>query len=185
MALVQPSSPEPLEPAAVVGVRGLGDVRVLGQRRHAELVEHAVDPLERLLRHHLLQLGQQRAGVLEAGTDVRRRDHDVDAVRLAVDVLVDPLQLELELLGRERERAEHADATGVRHRGHDIAAVAEREDRELDPEPLAQFVVHECFPFPLRGPLGPRLTPRHAMRRVAVVRLSYFWPAVATFFAHG
>ena len=77
---------------------------------------------------------------------MRRRDHDVDAVRLAVHVLVDPLELELELLGRERERAEHADAAGVGDRGDDVAAVAEREDRELDPEPFAELVVHDVPP---------------------------------------
>ena len=67
---------------------------------------------------------------------VLRRHDDVDAVRLAVDVLVDPVELDLELLGRERERAEHAEPAGLAHRGDDVAAVAEGEDRELDPEHL-------------------------------------------------
>ena len=65
---------------------------------------------------------------LEADVAVDRlhRHHDVDAVGPAVDVLVDPVQLELELLGRERERAEHAHAAGVGDRGDHVAAVARR-----------------------------------------------------------
>ena len=70
------------------------------------------------------------------------RHDDVDAVGLAVDVLVDPVQLDLELLGREGERAEHAEAAGLAHRGDDVAAVAEGEDRELDAELVADRCTH-------------------------------------------
>ena len=75
---------------------------------------------------------------LAALPGVVRRHHDVDAVRLAVDVLVDPVELDLELLGRERERAEHAHPAGVGHRGDDVAAVAEGEDGQVDPEHVAE-----------------------------------------------
>ena len=61
---------------------------------------------------------------------------------LSPDVLVDPAQLDLELLGREADRAEHAEAARLRHRDHHVAAVGEREDRELDVEPVAEVGVH-------------------------------------------
>ena len=67
---------------------------------------------------------------------------DVDAVGLAAHLVVDPGQLLVELLGRERGRAEHAEAAGVGHRGDDVAAVAEGEEREVDAE-LSQIRLHE------------------------------------------
>ena len=73
---------------------------------------------------------------------------DVDAVRLAVDVLVDPRQLDLELLGGERERAEHAEAAGLRDRGDDVAAVREGEDGELDVELVAEWGFHALVVAP-------------------------------------
>jgi len=69
-------------------------------------------------------------------------DDDVDAVGLAVHVLVDPLQLQLELVGRERKRAEHPHAAGPTDGGGHVAAVGEGEDRKLDPEHLAEPVLH-------------------------------------------
>ena len=69
-----------------------------------------------------------------------RRHDEVDAVGLAVDVLVDPGQLDLELVGGEVQRAEHAHAAGPGDRGDDVAAVTEREDRELE----AHFPGESC-----------------------------------------
>ena len=71
------------------------------------------------------------------------RHHGVDAVGLAVDVLVDPVELDLELLGAEADGAEHAEAAGLAHRGDDVAAVREREDRVLDPEHVTQRGSHQ------------------------------------------
>ena len=67
---------------------------------------------------------------------------EVDAVRLAVDVLVDPGELDLELVGAERERAEHPVAAGLADRGDDVAAVREGEERELDAELVADGGAH-------------------------------------------
>ena len=105
------------------------------------LGQQLVDPVAVMLRDHLLQLLAHPLRVELAGTLVLRRHHHVDAVRLAVDVLVDPVQLDLELLGRERQSAEHAEAAGLADRGHDVAAVAEREDRQVD----AEHVAHTCL----------------------------------------
>ncbi len=96
-----------------------------------------------LLRHHLAQrLGQLLGGQVRVHALVLVRDHDVDAVGVVADVLVDPFQLDLELLGGEADRPQHAEATGLAHRDDDIAAVREREDRELDAELVADGSVH-------------------------------------------
>src|SRR4029453_16914621 len=71
------------------------------------------------------------------------RHHDVDAVGLALDVLVDPAQLDLELLGREGEGAEHPHAAGPAHRDHYVATVAEGEDRDVHSESVAELGAHE------------------------------------------
>jgi hypothetical protein len=46
-----------------------------------------------------------------------------------------------------RGRAEDAEAAGVGHGRDDIPAVAEGEDRELDPEAVADLGVHEYPPL--------------------------------------
>ena len=66
---------------------------------------------------------------------------------LVADVLVDPLQLDLELLGREADGAEDAEAARLADRGDHVAAVAEREDRELDAERLADLRAHDGLSF--------------------------------------
>ena len=70
------------------------------------------------------------------------RHHGVDAVRHPVHVLVDPVQLDLELLGAEADRAEHAEAARLAHRRDDVAAVGEGEDRVLDPEHVTELGAH-------------------------------------------
>ena len=63
---------------------------------------------------------------------------------MVTDVLVDPVQLDLELLRGEADRAEHAEATRLAHGDDDVTAVGEREDRELDVELVADGGVHAC-----------------------------------------
>jgi hypothetical protein len=57
-------------------------------------------------------------------------------------VIVDPAEFFLEVFGGVRDGAEHAEPARVRHRGHDVTAVAEGEQRELDPEPLGDLGLH-------------------------------------------
>ena len=85
----------------------------------------------------------ERAGVeVLALALVLAGDHDVDAVGLVADVVVDPLELDLELLGAEADGAEHAEAAGLADGDDDVAAVGEGEDRELDAESLAKLGLH-------------------------------------------
>jgi hypothetical protein len=57
-------------------------------------------------------------------------------------VRVDPCELFVELLGREGERAQHAEAARVGDGRHHVTAVAEREQGELDAEGLADGSAH-------------------------------------------
>ena len=95
-----------------------------------------------LVGDHRLQLLLELHRVELTHALVLAGDHDVDPVRAVTDVLVEPVQLHLELLGAEPDRAEHADAAGVGDRRGHVAAVGEGEDREFDPETLAELVVH-------------------------------------------
>jgi hypothetical protein len=61
---------------------------------------------------------------------------------MVADVLVNPIELDLELLRREADGAEHAETTRLADSDHDIAAVGEGEDRELDAEFVAYRGVH-------------------------------------------
>jgi hypothetical protein len=90
----------------------------------------------------------------------RLRDDHVDAVRPAAHLLVDPAQLDLELVGVEAHRAEHAEPAGVRDRGDDVAAVAEREQRELDPEQLGDARPHPLLTTRRRRRRAPRPSSR-------------------------
>ena len=120
---------------------------------------------QRLARH---------AALLDAR--VLRRHDDVDAVGLVADVLVDPVQLDLELLGREGDGAEHAEPARLAHRGDDVAAVAEGEDRELDAEAVAERGAHVAIiaPPPARARAAAsgdvRWSGRSGCRRRAAAR---------------
>jgi hypothetical protein len=136
--------------------------RVLAGRQlgHAVVAEQLRSEVAMRLRHELLQLGFERRRVEVAPLPlVLARDHDVDAVRLVADVLVDPLHLDLELLRRESHRAEHAEPARGGHRGRDVAAVREGEDRELDAEAFAEGGAHGD----LRG--RPLRTGVHTLRQ--------------------
>ena len=81
------------EPGGVGPAEQVVRVAVVGQRRDVVLREHLLDEVAVLLRDHPLELrlelgrvAVRAARLLEQG----RGHHEVDAVRAAVDVLVDP-----------------------------------------------------------------------------------------------
>jgi hypothetical protein len=135
---------------------------------------------EDLVREHPMLLGDGREQhLLElhridlALPLVFARNDDVDAVRPIAHVLVDPVELDLELIGREADRAEDTEAPGPTNRSDDVAAVGERKNRQLDPEPLAELRMHRsCLDQTLvcgqrgaragcaRSPGAPRSLPR-------------------------
>ncbi len=85
--------------ASVQPRRRMRVVLLLGQLGHALVGQDLLGELEMALGHHLAQLVGQVVGVHVAHALVLAGDHDVDAVGGVADVLVDPGQLDLELLG--------------------------------------------------------------------------------------
>ena len=139
---------------------GLHDrgVEVLRARRDAGVVQDVPDEVAVLLRDH----GGQRldAGRLPAAlADVSLRHREVHAVRPAADVVVDPVELDREPLRLVGEGSQHAEPPGVGDCRDHVAAVAEGEDRELDPEP-SQIGVRTDPPVTGVAPpdaVGPRV----------------------------
>src|SRR5581483_10121097 len=68
---------------------------------------------------------------------------DVDAVRPSAHRLVDPAQLDVELVRGEGGGAEDAEAAGPADGGDHVAAVAEGEDGVLDVEQVADGGAHD------------------------------------------
>ena len=111
--------------------------------RYAVVGQDLLGEIEVLLRHHRLQhLRQLVGGQTRVHALVLVRDHDVDAIRVVADVLIDPVEFDLELFRREADGAQHAETAGLAHRDDDVAAVREGEDRELDAEFVAEDRVH-------------------------------------------
>ena len=143
-----------------------GDVLVAGQRRHAEVVQEAVE--------EGLVLGRQaggHAGGVEAavvGAHVLLGQQQVDAERRAARFLADPGQVVVELLGGVGHGAEHAEAAGAAHRRHDVSAVAEGEDRELDPQQVLDPGVHGQSVAPRQPPRQMQLGQNSMTRRPRV-----------------
>ena len=89
-----------------------------------------------------MTIGDHRSERVGIGIDVLQGHDHVDAVRLAVDVIVDPSELLFELLGPKASRTEDPEAAGAAHFHHDVPAVGESKDRHLDSQALAQLGLH-------------------------------------------
>ena len=113
---------------------------VVGQVGHVVATEDVVDERDVLGR-------DQRPDVVErelagVGSGVLGRHDQVDSVGAVADLVLDPVEVDLELSLRVGHRAEHAHPAGLRHRGHDVAAVAEGEDRHIDAEHVGDRGLH-------------------------------------------
>ena len=96
-------------------------------------------------------------------------DQHVDAIGLAVDMVIDPFQFPFDGLGCVDGRAQHAEAAGAAHRGHHVATMAEGEQGKFDTQHLADRRFHRITPWggvsvlrllPWRRP-GCRTLPHH------------------------
>ncbi|SLC86937.1 Uncharacterised protein [Mycobacteroides abscessus subsp. massiliense] len=111
--------------------------------RHAVVCQQLAAEVQVFLRNHRLEhLGELLGRHVRVHALVFIGDDDVDAVRVIADVLVDPVQLDLELLRGESDGAQDAEASGLTYRDDNIAAVGEGENRELDAELVADGGVH-------------------------------------------
>jgi hypothetical protein len=85
-------------------------------------------------------LGDVRLELVERPLRGRRCGEDqVDPERLSVDPLPDPLDVGGDLVGRVHRLAEDRESARVHDRGDDVLAVGERDDRELDPQHVAEL----------------------------------------------
>ena len=75
-------------------------------------------------------------------------DQRVDPVATPSDMIVDPFQLHIELVGAERRGPEHTEAAGIHHGGDDVPAVTEGDDRKFTAQHVAQLRTHR---IPLDG----------------------------------
>ncbi len=120
-------------------------VVVDGQFGHLVAGENVVDELPVRVGDEGPDVVERVAPTLVAG--VLGRHDQVDAVRPVADLRLDPGEVDLQLLGRVGDRAEHTEAAGLRHRGDHVAAVAEGEDRELDVEHFGGGGLHGRLPL--------------------------------------
>ena len=122
-----------LRPGAQVG----------GELGHVVATQDVVDEL-------LLGGGEELAhgiGVEPAllGAGVLGREEEVDAVAAAVGLLLDPREVDLELVGGVGHGTQDPEPTGPGDRGHHVTAVAEGQDRELHPEHVGDLGLHVCL----------------------------------------
>ena len=82
------------------------------------------------------QAGGHTGGVEPAvvGAHVLLGQQEVDAEGGAAALLPDPGQVVVELVGGVADGAQHPEAADAAHRRHDVTAMAERQDGELDPQ---------------------------------------------------
>ncbi len=89
----------------------------------------------------------QRPDVVERelrgiGAGVLGRHDQIDSVGAVADLLLDPVEVDLELALRVGHRAEDAHPARLRHRRHDVTTVAEGEDRHIDAEHVGDRSLH-------------------------------------------
>ena len=114
----------------------------LGKRRELEALHQFVDVAPVVGVDHRADRLEHLVGAAALDRDRLLRHDGVDAVGLAVDVGVDPVEFDLELLGAEAHRAEHTEAAGLADGCDDVATVCKGEDRVLDPEHVAERGSH-------------------------------------------
>ena len=114
---------------------------VVGECRHAVALEDVVDVGLVLGGDQVANLADVEAALV--GTGVLRRHDQIDTEGAVTDLVLDPLEIDLELLWRMGNCAEHTETTRFGDGGNDVAAVSEREDRNVDPEHVGHRGLHE------------------------------------------
>ena len=98
-----------------------------------------------LSRNHCVE-GFERCVISPAFAHVIHRHGEVDAIGLAIDVFVDPVELDFKLLRAERQSAENAETTGVCNGSDYVSTMRESKDRKFDSKTLGNRSAHG-FPF--------------------------------------
>src|SRR5207248_1532539 len=113
---------------------------LVGRWGHLVPSEQVVDECEVLLGHETTQLARVQTPLV--GARELLRNEQIHTVRLALHFLLDPREVDVELLGTVRDGAEHAAPAGVRDGRNDIAAVAEAEERKVDADQVSRSRAH-------------------------------------------
>ena len=116
--------------------------RVFRQRRDVVLLQEIIDELPVFRRYVRLEIGHGQTAVV--GALVLRGDDHVDAIGAVADLVLDPLEVDLERPGGVPYRTEYAQPSGLGDRGDHVAAMAEGKDRHVDPEHLGDGCLHGC-----------------------------------------
>src|SRR5690606_14599515 len=72
------------------------------------------------------------------------RYQDVHAVGPAIGVCLDPVELDLQLLGGEAAAAQNAETAVAADRRNHVATMAEGEQRKLTADHFTEFVLHDA-----------------------------------------
>jgi hypothetical protein len=104
------------------------------------LLEQSVHETPMRIREQLIEPRGIQTSVITSHE--LRRHQDVDSVGEPPDFRLDPIELDLQLFGQEPGDSEYAETARLRHGGHDVAAVAERKEGELDSDQISQRCIH-------------------------------------------
>src|SRR5205807_8845538 len=110
-------------------------------RRHVVAAQEIVDPRPVLLWHEAAQLAAIEPSLLGAGELLGYEQ--VDPVGLALYLLLDPTEVDIELLGTVGDGAEHAAPAGIADRGDHVTTMTEAEDGDVDTDEIGCRCAHE------------------------------------------
>ena len=96
-----------------------------------------------LIRKQLAELAAIETALV--GARELLRDQQVDPERLSLHLLLDPAEVDVELLGGVRDGTEDAAPACVGHRRDDVAAVAEAEDGDVDADQVSGRCAHRTI----------------------------------------
>ena len=114
---------------------------VLSQRRHVIAVEDVFDKAAMLGWNQVHDLTHRRFSPTVRARVLCWHD-EVDAVGLVPYLVFDPLEVDFQARRRMPNCAEHTQSASLAYLGHHVATVAERKDRDIDPEHLGDIVLH-------------------------------------------
>ena len=134
-------------PHRPVGIEGLGLIVGNGRSDNldAEAFHQVAGEVAMGLRHPGPEAVVGDAGLPSGGHVLG--DQDVQPVGFAPHLVVDPGKFPPHRFRRVAGRAQDAEAAGLAHRRHNVAAVAEGKEGKLDPQHVADRRFHGALPF--------------------------------------
>ena len=119
------------------GVKNQALFLAFGQAWNAGVVEQFREEIDLFAGQQAIEVVLARAGIFDHG----RHEH-IDAVGLAADVAVEPVEFFVQLGRADARQAKYTHAASLGYLGGTVAAMRERQDGRLDAEHLANSVFH-------------------------------------------